>query len=592
MKKGNVVTGILAVVFLWVLYQLWLPTLSIAYADGALFFGICIIVIAGVIGVSKFEDNEKLAIKIPSFTIIIVAVILVVGSIIGSSAINNSVAYSQIGEVEAKSFVNDIVEIDNSQISTVDIKLAAKLADKKLGEDIGLGSQMEVGKFTNKQSVNGKLVYVAPLEHTGIFKWMSNSEGTTGYVVVSATNSNDVQLVREVDGKSIKLKYIKSAFFSSDLKRHIRNQGYRTVGLTEYSFELDDNGYPYYVVTTYKNKTIWGLPEATGVVICDAQSGECKWYPLDEVPDWVDIVQPENFIKNQLANYGRYVHGWFNPSNKDELSVTKHITTVYNNGQCYYYTGMSSVGNDEGTVGFIMVNTRDKSAVMYRMVGVTESGAMRSAEGAVQDMGYAATTPIPLNVGGMPTYFLMLKDNEGLVKSFSMINIEKYSNVAVGKTIAETKRSYINTMNSNGNNVVFTDEAYGYTKEGIVTRITANIEGGDSYYYMVIDNDMTKLYMASMVSEELPVTREGDKVKVSYIDESNGTINIVSFDNLELSQEISPAQQNKNDNVTNIIEDPGNKIIEVDPEENKEFWDNLSDEEKAQIIKEQQKEGE
>ena len=40
-----------------------------------------------------------------------------------------------------------------------------KLADKKLGEELALGSQVEVGQFTNKQQVNGKLIYVAPLNH-------------------------------------------------------------------------------------------------------------------------------------------------------------------------------------------------------------------------------------------------------------------------------------------------------------------------------------------------------------------------------------------------------------------------------------------
>lgn len=267
------------------------------------------------------------------------------------------------------------------------------------------------------------------------------------------------------------------------------------------------------------------------------------------------------------------------------------MTTVYNDGDCFYYTGMSSVGKDNGTVGFVMVNTRDKSSVIYMMVGATEEAAMRSAEGEVQDMGYSATCPIPLNVVGMPTYFLTLKDNEGLVKSYALINIEKYSNVAIGKSIAEAKRSYINIMTSTGNNVAFVDEVYGYTKEGIVTRITANIESGDSYYYMILDDDMTKLYMASyIVSEELPLTREGDKVKVSYLDEANGTISISAFDNLNLSQEISAEQQIKKEESTNIMEDSNNKIIEVNPEENNEIWDNFSEEEKSKILKEHKKE--
>lgn len=327
--------------------------------------------------------------------------------------------------------------------------------------------------------------------------------------------------------------------------------------------------------------------------MCDVQNGDCEWYSVEDAPEWIDIIQPEQFIKWQLENYGKYVHGWLNFSNKDKLSVTEHMTTVYNNGDCYYYTGMSSVGNDEGTVGFMMINTRDKSSVMYRMVGVTEAGAMRSAEGEVQDMGYSATCPIPLNLGGIPTYFLTLKDNEGLVKSYAMVNIKDYSSVGIGTTIAEARRNYINKLNSKGNNVVFTEEAFGYTKEGVVTRITANIESGNSYYYMIIDDDMTKLYMASyMISEELPVTREGDKVKINYVDESNGTINIVEFDNLNLSQEISAEQQTKNEQSTNIIDDSNNKIIKVNPEQNAEVWDSLSEEEKAKILNELQKEGE
>lgn len=236
--------------------------------------------------------------------------------------------YNQIGKFEDKDFTKDVVKIDNSQIPVVDINLATKLADKKMGEDVGMGSQMEVGEFTNKQQVNGKLIYAAPLEHRSFWKQNSNKAGTDGYVIVNSTNTNDVKIVKELDGQQIKLKYLESAYFSSDLKRHICSSGYRTQGLTEYTFELNNEGRPYWVVTTYHNTTLWGNPEADGVVICDAQTGDCEWYSIKDTPEWVDIIQPEEFIKNQLRHYGKYVHGWWNPSDKDKLSVTKHITTV------------------------------------------------------------------------------------------------------------------------------------------------------------------------------------------------------------------------------------------------------------------------
>ena len=590
MKVIERIIGTIVVTFLYgLVYYITLPTLSLAYLDGAVYIGMGVIIIIALITwwlslLKKFEKSFN-AIGI---SFIIFFVMLILGYIAGSALLNSESMYNQIGTIDEKSFKDDVVEIDTSQIPIVDIELADKLADKKLGDEMALGSKVEVGKFTNKQQVDGKLVYVAPLDHRSFWKWNANKSGTPGYVIVSATNMNDVQLVKEVDGKELKIKYSETAHFSDNLKRNIRSKGFRNIGLTEYSFELDNNGKPFWVVTTYKNTTLWGNGEATGVVICDPQTGECEWYSVKDAPEWVDIIQPEEFIKNQIKNYGKYVHGVFNFSETDELSMTEHITTVYNNGACYYYTGMSSVGKDNGTVGFIMVNTRDKSVKFYKMAGATEDAAMKSAEGKVQNMGYSATEPIPLNISGIPTYFCTLKDNEGLVKQYSLLNIEDYSIVAVGDSIAETERSYINAMNNVGVKVDFGDgEAYGYTKEGIVSRIGSNIENGETYYYFILDNDTTKLYLASYtVSEELPITREGDRVNISYLDESNGSINVASFDNLDFSQTISDKQEeyDKEKEEKNLVNNPNNNIINVEPKKDQAIWDSLTDEEKAKLL--------
>ena len=70
------------------------------------------------------------------------------------------------------------------------------------------------------------------------------------------------------------------------------------------------------------------------------------------------------------------------------------------------------------------------------------------------------------------------------------------------------------------------------------------------------------------------------------MNESNGVINIVSFDNLGFSQEISKQQEqfDKEKEKNNIINDPDNKVISVSPEENEKVWDSLTDEEKAKIL--------
>ena len=462
---------------------------------------------------------------------IVILILLTLGLIASSSVFHANTMYNQLGKPEEKSFKDDLVEIDNSQIPIVDIELADILGDKKLGEELALGSQAHVGTFTNKQSVNGKLLYVAPLEHSGIFKWLSNTEGTTGYISISATNPNDVKLVSDV-----KLKFIPSAYLGDDLIRHLRFCGFISEGFSEPNFELDDSGKPFWVVTTYRNATFWSCPEATGVVLCDPQSGECTSYSLDDVPSWIDIVQPEEFVINQIKNYGEYVHGVFNFSDKDKLTMTEHITTVYNDGNCYYYTGLSSSGSDNSTVGFIMVNARSKSSKLYRMVGATEAAAMSSAEGKLQDMEYLSTTPIPLNISGVPTYFSTLKDVEGLIKAYAMVNIEDYSIVATGSSILEARRAYINAVNNAGKNIDFSGKNSGSTElTGVISRIGSNNESGNTYYYLILNNDMSKLYLASYsISEELPISIVGDRVTVSYTDDSGTSINLVQFDNLDV----------------------------------------------------------
>ncbi len=507
-----------------------IPTRSPLWSSLYAIIGISVVIIFIIKVKRSIEDFENF--NTDSFIILMLLFFITVmlGGFISSSWFNSNKMYNQIGNIEQKSFTEDIVEIDNTQIPIVDIALADVIGDKKLGEQLALGSQAEVGQYTNKQAVNGELMYVAPLEHRGFFKWLNNQEGTPGFIKVSATNPNDVELVDE------KIKFLDSAFFMDDLRRHIRLSGFLTQGLTEFSFELDDNGNPFWVITTYENTILWSTPEATGVIVCNPKNGECKEYSIEDAPEWIDIIQPEEFIRNQLENYGKFVHGPMNLSNKDELSVTEHITTVYNDGNCYYYTGLSSVGADNGTVGFALINTRTKEAKMYRMVGATETSAMSSAEGKVQNMHFSATTPIPLNISGIPTYFCTLKDDAGLVKQYAMINIEDYSIVEVGDTILETKKDYINSVNASGRKVDFSSELSDNEKVGTVTRISNNIENGNTYYYLILDNNMSSLYIASyLISEELPVTREGDKVQINYSDVAGKSINLTGFNNLNIA---------------------------------------------------------
>ena len=52
---------------------------------------------------------------------------------------------------------------------------------------------------------------------------------------------------------------------------------------------------------------------------------------------------------------------------------------------------------------------------------------MESAEGVVSDKGWKATFPLLLNLDGEATYFMSLKDNNNVIKSYAMVNVSQYS---------------------------------------------------------------------------------------------------------------------------------------------------------------------
>jgi hypothetical protein len=139
-----------------------------------------------------------------------------------SSALIHTKKYQNlIGPVKnGKEISNQISPISLEEVRVVDKNLAYLVGEKVLGSQPALGSQVELGEFII-QEVNNKLVWVAPLEHSGFFKWLRNSEGTPGYVIVSVTNERDVKMVQTFQNKAIKIKFQQNAYFGDNLQRHI-----------------------------------------------------------------------------------------------------------------------------------------------------------------------------------------------------------------------------------------------------------------------------------------------------------------------------------------------------------------------------------
>lgn len=474
--------------------------------------------------------------KIFYYTVLLLLVYMIAFPLLTSLPMFRSESYQKlIGKVNnGEKIANHIAPISIDEIRVVDEDLANLLGEKVLGTQPALGSQVELGEFCI-QKVNKDLYWVAPLLHSGFFKWMNNQEGTAGYVMVSATNERDVKLVQNIDGKAIKIKYQPEAYFQSNIKRHLYFNGYSTVGLTDFSFEINDAGIPFWVVTQYEKKIGFSGNEAVGVLLVNAQSGEIQKHSIASTPKWVDRIQPINFIEEQLNDWGKYVHGYWNFSNANKLQITEGLTLVYgDDNKSYWYTGLTSVGKDESAVGFVLVDTRTKETTFYKQGGATEYAAQSSAQGKVQEKGYQASLPIPYNINNIPTYVMTLKDKGGLVKMFAMVAISDYTIVGVGNTMREALTSFKNVYNMADNRINPGTVTNKKNLTSVVTRIQNDVKNGNSFYYFKVKDYKNIFVGSSQISSQLPITLIGDTVKISFDIDLEEVIDVSSFENINL----------------------------------------------------------
>ncbi len=540
MKKINGFVFLLVLGFL--LFYSNLPVINYGFTGFAfiiLILVIIAIVISSGFSVSQQTKQIKLVSKPSSFLFIVAGLLLVyciVLPFVTSSKIFRTEAYQKrIGTVKnGKEIAKHISPIAIDKIRVVDEELAHLLGEKILGSQPALGSQVELGDFCI-QKVKGDLYWVAPLLHSGFFKWFNNEEGTAGYVMVSATNERDVKLVLDVANKNIKIKYQPGAFFLSNIHRHLYFNGYATAGLADFSFEIDDAGNPFWIVTKFTKKIGFSGKEATAVLAVDAQTGVVNEYSIAKAPVWIDRIQPLEFIEDQLNDWGEYVHGYWNFSNQDKLKITEGMTLVYGkDNNSYWYTGLTSVGKDESAVGFVLVNTRNKETTFYKQGGATEYAAQSSAQGKVQEKGYKASLPIPYSINNIPTYVMTLKDEGGLVKMIAMVAISDYTIVGVGNTMRETLTSFKNVYNMADNKINPNSVSNRKNVASIITRIQNDVKNGNSFYYFKVKDYPNIFVGSSQISNQLPLTMVGDSVKVSFDLDLEEVIDISSFENRAL----------------------------------------------------------
>ncbi len=531
MKKAfpALIRGFISAVLIFLMFWFSLPAINLRSGEfwTFLFWSLLIVVAVNFTGAlisffRNFKDVQnirffpslKKAMKSLGIPVLIIlgafATMIVFSGIFNLIGLElfNATRYKDLITVQDGNFSQDVAELSMSQIPVVDRDSSMALGKRKLGEMSDLVSQFEIASDYTQINYKDSPVRVTPLKYGDAVKWLYNqSEGIPGYLRVDMT-TQDVTLVRLEEG----IRYSKSEYFMRNIHRYLRFS-YPSKIFADVSFEIDDNGAPYWVASTVKYRIgFWSGKDIGGVVLVNAVTGECSYYDVQDAPTWIDQVYDSELVLEQLIYNGKYRSGFWNSifGQKGVLTPTEGYNYIALNDDVWLYTGMTSVVSDESNVGFVLVNLRTKETRYYAVPGAEEFSAMDSAEGQVQHLSYEATFPLLLNVGNRPTYFMSLKDSAGLVKMYAFVDVQQYQIVGTGTSVDAAREDYLKKLTADGQ-LLPGDSASNETQSAVVLSVVTAVVNGNSKYYIMLD-DGSVITADITLSEDLPFLAAGDTV--------------------------------------------------------------------------------
>lgn len=453
-------------------------------------------------------------------------------------------------EERADSALNQTISpIPLEKMVRINDEVAYALVKQKMGD---LENRCDIGRFTKQNltakftitEFNGKtttvdfknqIVYVAPLEHKGFWKW--NRYGVTnGYALVNACDPSEYYLVNKVNGVELELKYLESSYWNDNISRRIQRQFPDKI-LRDFGIELDENGRPYNTITVVDNQIGFGTLMAVGTIVADVQTGEAKFYSVEETPDFVNMIQPHYVVENLIYCWGEYNKGWFNPSQEGRRAACDGMDVVYSDKGCSYYVGIKAKNADVATIGYMLVDTRSGKAIFCSREGINENRAKEAMEANPEISVELKQNTIKLddavfyNVDGMPTYFAtFISPTDNMPKYYSFCCADNKEVVGIGTDLAKAKADYLKSyyeyqqrkglQSSNGEEVV----------TALLT-MKEKVQENNSYYFLFEETGDIVFYAYSDLMPE--IRWKASKVKITYKPSKDGQIPLMSFERVD-----------------------------------------------------------
>ncbi|MDO5741702.1 MAG: hypothetical protein Q4Q13_02015 [Vagococcus sp.] len=487
---------------------------------------------ADVISSAKNHSSIKLAL------ILVGSFVLLLGASFTYDIASKKHVYSTLTLVEGQ----DTPELDKDDTPVTIPPKTVRNKMKKSMNQFDNQQFYELGEL-QVQKIAGDVVYVAPLEFKGIWRWLK-AGASEGYLKMSATDvyEQPVPVKRE-------MTYIPSAYFFKDAARKIyfASARYKSMGVPQ--LEIDDNGKAYYVQTLYRPRGISENPnyKKMKIAVLDTETGKVTLYDLKDVPKFIDAPISPEMASEMNSVYGKYEEGWLNSQLAKKgvkLATTNgtedEVTPIFNEkGEMLYFTDFTSPSNsDDSAIGYSYINARTGELTYYSKKNMMDSEGLLSLVNLVYpEKKLVGNMPLLYNIDGVPTWVVSMLDKNGIFKKIAYVNATDTDILAMEDTVDKALQVYRLKLGEKRSNVTATSKVTEKEISGQIVRLTSPIETSDGVIIKFVLDD-NRIYTASEADNPLALFLQvTDKVHFSaklVDDEVQGYITNLSIEGFDI----------------------------------------------------------
>ncbi|MEK5067978.1 hypothetical protein [Sporosarcina sp. FSL K6-1508] len=406
--------------------------------------------------------------------------------------------------------------------ASVPPKFARNKMKKAFGQ-VPNTSYYELGSL-QIQKVDGKFVYIAPVEFSGFFKWW-NAKTTPGYFTMSATDSSD-------NPKFVKaeMAYTPSSFFHKEVERHIRMKMPNLIFYGDVQLEIDDDGKPHYIRSYGEFISARNGFDVKGIVTVDPANGDVKKYSLADVPDFIDGAVSPEAVSLQNSYFGNYVHGFWNSvvGKKDvklpsDEGTEANVSPIFDEkGHMYYFTDFTSPKEGvDSMLGYALTDGKTGEATYY--TGNLEESYMDS-QGALQiiekkfiEKKWSGEMPVLYNFYGEASWLTPVLDSNGFLQNYFIVSAANPEISVFGNTPNEALKLYKTALQRGSSNVGGSSSAEEAKAAVTVVRVFKERVGDFTLVSFLADDGRNFIVSSETVPLAIYI-QEGDKLAVTYLE--------------------------------------------------------------------------